>query len=135
MPLAFDRLSNADLLTQGHARIVPPLPQFRPLRSEIPGTIYVLQAPPVMAVKIGFTRAQCATIRAKGLQSGNPYPLKVIAQATALPAQEFALHRLLRAHRLEGEWFEWTPEVSAFVAAMADGIEAALSIISRPPHA
>lgn len=128
MSLSEDRLSNAEMLRHGIATLVEPMPPpevYPPARQEIPGTLYVLQAPPVTAVKIGFTRGP-VEIRVKSLQGANPYPLKVLAQATILPAGEFAVHRLLKEHRLMGEWFDWTPVVAAFVAALPQGIEHAL---------
>jgi len=131
--LALDRMSNEALIKMGLATIIPawrslsavkseaPWP---PVAAEIPGIIYVLRAPPVMAVKIGFTRAAELAHRLKGLQTGNPYPLQIVTQARGLPAQEREIHKTLRLSRLTGEWFEWTPEVERFVEKFSDTIAA-----------
>lgn len=87
------------------------------MASEAPGIIYVLQAPPLMPVKIGFTRTTVSW-RITSLQTGCPYPLKVIAQTKGPPAREREIHTALAAHRLTGEWFDWTPEVQAYVAGL-----------------
>lgn len=132
--LALDRLSSDELVRRGLAQVFPvarpaPSPEpeedeqpaFRLVNADIPGTIYVLQAPPLMPVKIGFTRAERVEYRLTGLQTGCPYPLRVIARATGLPAQERRLHALLDAYRLTGEWFEWTPIVREVVDAIQAG--------------
>lgn len=125
---AFDRLSGDELLRLGLAEIhhaiapsVSPEPEFPPTKAETPGTIYVLQAPPLMPVKIGFTRAERIDFRIQCLQTGCPYPLRVIASATGLPVQERRVHALLAQYRLTGEWFEWTPAVRELVDQIADG--------------
>lgn len=139
--LSLDRLSGPELLRRGIAvvegghALLPPTPAEeqeavmmpRPLPSEVAGIIYALQAPPTMPVKIGFTRASELGYRVKSLQTANPYPLRVVASSPGLSAQERAAHAALASFRLTGEWFEWTPEVSAFVAALSLGIEAALA--------
>lgn len=129
MSLAIDRLSGEKLLELGIATrfaVMPPTPAekaeatFPAIRiaAEIPGIIYILQAPPIMPVKIGFTRAAELTYRVKSLQTGCPYPLLIIAQTTGLPAREREIHALLDADRLTGEWFDWTPRVRAFVESL-----------------
>lgn len=131
--LSIDRLSNEELLRRGIAvyepsKIEPPTPAMQaedrvswaPMYAEVPGIIYVLQAPPLMPVKIGFTRATELAHRLKGLQTGCPYSLKVIAQITGLPAREREIHALLATDRLTGEWFDWTPRVRAFVDSLTE---------------
>jgi hypothetical protein len=128
MSFAEDRLSNEELYVRGIARLYKPPPTpaeealqerlSRPLPADIPGTIYVLQALPLLPVKIGFTRAGELGYRIKHLQTGCPYPLKVIAQTTGLPAREREIHKTLTADRLTGEWFDWTPRVQALIATL-----------------
>jgi hypothetical protein len=136
--LARDRLSSEELLRRGLAVRYPVTaspPTFEPpLRPEIPGLVYVLQAPPLMAVKIGFTRKSRREMhwRVKGIQTGCPYPLKVLARVKALPSQEREAHKLLAADRLTGEWFDWTPRVQAFVAALSKGMAAGLTTTPEP---
>lgn len=140
--LAIDRMSGPELLRLGivvpeggHNMRVPPTPaeeietamMARPCRAEIPGTIYVLQALPILPVKIGFTRARALRHRVTSIQTGVPYPLKVIARAKGLPAHEREVHAVLASDRLSGEWFDWTPRVQAFVQAMRRDLKAALS--------
>ncbi len=128
---ALERLSGAKLVRLGLAEVHPPTwppsnaavlePAFRPTSAETPGTIYVLQAPPLLPVKIGFTRADRIEIRILGLQTGCPYPLQAIATASALPGQERRIHALLKDHRLTGEWFDWTPAVQKMVDRIKAG--------------
>ena len=140
--LAFDRLSGAELMRRGlvtfegghNMRVPTPLPPaLMPapvarahVPAEIPGIIYVMQAPPLMPVKIGFTRAKRLQYRVASIQTGMPYPLKVLAKVKGLPSHEREAHALLADYRLTGEWYEWTPRVQAFVQAMRRGLKAAL---------
>lgn len=137
--LEIDRMSNEEWLTRGIAVRVPVRPPtpaeqaaeqraYQRTRAGTPGIIYVVQAAPVMAVKIGFTRNAELAWRLKGIQTGCPYPLKVLASVKGLPAQEREAHALLSPYRLTGEWFDWTPQVQAFVGALANGIKAALTV-------
>lgn len=93
------------------------------------GTIYVIQALPESPIKIGFTRAENAAARASELQTGNPYPLHVLVTARGTPDQERAAHAALKAERLTGEWFLWSPRIALFVATMPKGIAAALEAV------
>ena len=77
------------------------------------GYVYVLEAHPLTPVKIGYTtelRARIAT-----LQTGCPYPLRCLHLVPAAQKLESWLHRLLRAERLTGEWFEGEATTAALI--------------------
>lgn len=93
------------------------------------GTIYVIQALADSPVKIGFTGSENTAPRLAELQTGNPYPLRVLVTARGTPDQERAAHAALAADRLTGEWFAWSPRVALFVAAMPKGIVAAMEAV------
>lgn len=69
--------------------------------------VYVLQAPPLIPVKIGFTSS--LPERTKTLQTGCPYELRCRCLIPADQSLETWLHRSLKPYRLAGEWFEGEP--------------------------
>jgi hypothetical protein len=69
------------------------------------GFIYFISADyPRFPIKIGFTQRN-NLLRSKGLQTGNPYRLMVLATMPGGYSDERRLHRQFAAQRLEGEWF------------------------------
>lgn len=66
--------------------------------------VYVLEAPPLTPVKIGFTNNVPA--RLASLQTGCPYPLRVRYVIPGNQTLETWLHRYMRSERLCGEWFD-----------------------------
>lgn len=72
------------------------------------GTLYAIRAEGTSLVKIGYTRGSIEK-RLQNLQTGQPFPLQVIA---TLPVEsdarhkEALLHAFLATERRRGEWFE-----------------------------
>ena len=78
-------------------------PPSRPIQS---GRVYFVgRADNVGPVKIGFTIGDPEK-RVAELQTGHPYPLTVYHAVEGTPRMERKLHAQLKAHRLQGEWFE-----------------------------
>lgn len=73
--------------------------------------VYIIQSgnKPRSPIKIGVTHS--LDRRVEALQTGNPYPLKVLAaivcknKSDAYSLESF-FHRCLRKHRMQGEWFK-----------------------------
>lgn len=86
------------------------------LATENFGYVYAIHCEKANAVKIGVTR-QSPKARMSELQTGNPFTLTLIAYH----ACEFVfdlernIHQYLSKFYMEREWFEYTPEVSAFI--------------------
>jgi hypothetical protein len=71
----------------------------------VTSVIYFMQSGRGGPIKIGFTECT-AERRLAELQTGNPSELIVLTVLSGTQAQEKELHRLLAAHRIQGEWFE-----------------------------
>lgn len=84
--------------------------------------IYFIQAGSHDApVKIGYSSSRDPEKRRKELQTGNPYRLRVIGvipEGTVSREQE--LHYKFRSASLEGEWFDYTPELREFVITQTE---------------
>jgi hypothetical protein len=109
-----------------------------------PAGVYFVQAGDDGPIKIGVARASIPA-RLKSLQTGNPAPLRLLGYlphescdallvrwrqdgirsgAIAWAHQsrvsvEVVLHGMFAEGRLEGEWFEPTPELLSFIEAYA----------------
>lgn len=81
-----------------------------------PKLVYVLRAGKEPPVKIGT--AQDVAARIAVLQTGNPYPLKVLCALPGGQPLEVVLHRYLAGSRLTGEWFDG-PRVRDALARIA----------------
>lgn len=64
-------------------------------------------------VKIGIAKDPQGRLR--DLQVGCPFPLKLLATVSGGMEKEQRLHEELQEFRMEGEWFQPTPEVFAVV--------------------
>lgn len=95
------------------------------------GILYVVQGDIGAPVKIGFTAHHYLELRLAALQTGNASRLRMIAQAEGFFWQEKAAHAALAGERVAGEWFAWAPRTAAFVAALPDGISAALAAVTH----
>lgn len=73
-------------------------------------------------VKIGRTSSGNASARLEQLQTGNPYPLELLA--TTRKHAEGELHARFAATRLLGEWFEPTPDLLALIQACREDEDA-----------
>src|SRR5262249_23019882 len=67
--------------------------------------IYIIGAPEIRPVKIG--RSIDPSRRISRLQTGSPFPLKVLWQHAGDVVLEIALHRELGSYRVHGEWFDF----------------------------
>ena len=78
----------------------------------MPRQVYVIHAEGTDLHKIGV--AVCAKKRLQTLQKGFPYRLDLVAVVDVPPGEIFQyerhLHRLMADCRVEGEWFEFSPE-------------------------
>ncbi len=70
-------------------------------------------------VKIGWSRNVVARI--SQLQTANPEPISLLGVMPGGLALERQLHRQFHDARLAGEWFEKTPELVAYIAAIGGG--------------
>jgi hypothetical protein len=66
-------------------------------------------------VKIGYS-ADDPGRRLEQLQTGNPRPLRLIAQYRGERYHERYLHQRFDGHHVRGEWFQLTPEILAFLS-------------------
>ena len=75
-------------------------------------SIYFIRSP-LGRVKIGIS---ChPSTRLRELQTAHSERLELVGYATGTRYNERRLHHELAAHRLNGEWFDWTPEVESAV--------------------
>lgn len=78
--------------------------------------IYFIQATPSGPIKIGTTTGNPHR-RMKIIQTGCPWPVKMLGAIYGSHAQERLIHRTLSYFRTQGEWFEPHPKVLAAVEA------------------
>lgn len=89
------------------------------------GTLYAIRAEGTSLVKIGYTKGPVEK-RLKTLQTGQPFPLRVIAtQQIDQNARQTEgwLHAFLKQERRRGEWFELNLEPEAFADLIARAIQ------------
>jgi hypothetical protein len=86
----------------------------------VSGFVYFVQATNGGPIKIGYTASDPAN-RLKSIQTGSPFPLRVIASRAGTRFDEAELHDALAKQRLSGEWFD-----------EADLMRAALERIAAP---
>jgi hypothetical protein len=81
----------------------------------------------IYAVKCGkwikFGKADDVAKRMAGLQCGNPYKLKLLAQADWADEEEGNIHEFLAPHRHKGEWFKDCIASRKIVDLMKDNVE------------
>ena len=81
----------------------------------VEGVIYVIEAVGCRRVKIGFTKGDPAD-RCAQLQTGAPFPLRVVTSFPGTMRDESDLHARFAVHRIEQtEWFLYSPEVEFFL--------------------
>lgn len=80
------------------------------------GFVYfaVIGYPYVTHVKIGFTKGDPEK-RIKGLQTGCPFPIKLLGYVFGNVHREQELHDVMRDERVFGEWFEYTDFVKRVI--------------------
>lgn len=81
------------------------------------GKIYFIEAVGCGRIKVGFTKGDPAE-RCRSLQTGCPFPLRVIAVFRGSQRGESELHRQWAALRVAGnvEWFVDDPTIRSFIA-------------------
>ena len=85
--------------------------------------VYFLEAPPLPAVKIGYTRSPASLlVRIAVLQPGCPYQLRPILVVAGSIHLEQDTHRLFAAERLKGEWFERSERIDRLIAILRSGV-------------
>lgn len=88
------------------------------------GTLYAIRAEGTSLVKIGYTTGSVQK-RLKTLQTGQPFPLRVIATVpveTEVRDKEALLHAFLATERRRGEWFELALQSEDFAALLQRAI-------------
>lgn len=81
------------------------------------GFVYFIQAEPVEAVKIGYSRYHPRE-RMRALQLGCPTPLKLTAFIEGSMKDEDALHRAFAHLRIHTEWFRLEGELAHLLAQL-----------------
>jgi hypothetical protein len=78
------------------------------------GVVYFVGAAESGPVKVGFTSDRTVESRLAQLQTGSHEHLVVLGAVDAGPAVERAIHNVLSAHTVRGEWFEREPALALF---------------------
>lgn len=78
------------------------------------GVVYFVGASTSGPVKIGFTTDRTAESRVAQLQTGSHEKLVILGTIEAGPAVERAIHSVLSAHSVRGEWFEREPALALY---------------------
>jgi hypothetical protein len=71
-------------------------------------------------IKIGFTNGDTAASaygRVRTLQTGHPWPLRLVHATDGKGSTEKALHRRFAPYRMMGEWFHLSEEILAWIEA------------------
>lgn len=93
------------------------------------GKVYFIEC--AGRIKIGFTAD--VKSRIKGLSTGSAHDLTVIAAIDGSVHLERAIHRILKAHRQRGEWFDDCPAVRGMISDLQlRGIES-IGFVEPPP--
>lgn len=88
-------------------------------KREAAGVVYFIREKGTGCIKIGKTTDVRGRI--KGLQTGSPQGLQLLAVVPGYTEVEDRMHRRFAAHRVSGEWFRPAAELLAFI----DGVLAA----------
>jgi hypothetical protein len=86
--------------------------EARRLQRESQGLVYIAGAGP-NTVKIGFTTNM--RVRLKGLATGSPAEIEVLAVFPGTTADERELHQRFAKDHLRGEWFRLSAEIAEFI--------------------
>lgn len=82
---------------------------------EDPVVYFIAAGDPPKAVKIGHARN--VRQRLVGIQTGNHERVRLVGTLPGGPALERVMHRRFAHLHLRGEWFLWSDEIAAVVAA------------------
>jgi hypothetical protein len=80
---------------------------------------YIGETAPVY-IKIGFSRYDPHK-RLKNLQTGCPFPIKLLGFVIGRMVQEEELHDVLKDYRIQGEWFDYSDYVERIVRSQLEG--------------
>jgi hypothetical protein len=80
----------------------------------VAGRVYFIEAVGTGTVKIGYTEGDPED-RLKQLQTGCPNQLRVAAWMAGRQEDEAELHKLFARHRVNGEWFNLSPELTTAI--------------------
>lgn len=84
--------------------------------------VYVVEAPPLPAVKIGFVKSGLTVCdRISTLQTGCPYPIELVAISEGSRYLENLAHWRFAPERMVGEWFERSERVERFIDLLRAG--------------
>lgn len=78
------------------------------------GVVYFVGAAKSGPIKVGFSTDRTVESRLTQLQTGSHEELVVLGTIAAGPAVERAIHNVLSAHAVRGEWFEREPALALF---------------------
>jgi hypothetical protein len=82
--------------------------------------VYFVRAGADGPIKIGFTSRDVAE-RISGLQTGCPWPIKLIGTISGSRADEGRLHEIFAAYRGDGEWFSAAQPLLDAIEALVAG--------------
>ena len=92
--------------------------RFECNRTEWPadGFVYfaVIGEPYITHVKVGFTTSDPEK-RVKSLQTGCPFPIKLLGYVFGSLEREHELHDVFASDRLSGEWFAYSERVAEII--------------------
>lgn len=94
-----------------------------------PTSLYVIAPHDRSVLKVGMS-ADVAR-RLAQIQASSATPLSVIATRSGDRADEAAIHRQLREHRMHGEWFHDTPVVRATLRAAGFSFTSHVSLVFK----
>lgn len=80
---------------------------------------FITLGEPAIWVKIGWTKSSPFS-RMATLQTGCPYPMRMMGFVLATIGLEQDLHDVLREARRQGEWFEYTDRVARILQSHLD---------------
>jgi Meiotically Up-regulated Gene 113 (MUG113) protein len=73
-------------------------------------------------IKIGYTDDPNLQDRFSGIQTGNPYPLRVLGViASGTYRSEGLIHQKFSSTRMRGEWFKCTDTLRTFIEKYSTG--------------
>lgn len=96
-------------------------------QDEEPAFVYFISDQLGGPVKIGTTKH--LRERTLWLQGGYPHPLHVLGVLSGDYQLEAEMHRRFAASRLQGEWFQRTPELMEFIRHDAMNYDAGVSVV------
>lgn len=100
-------------------RVIEIYGEPKPYRPRVEGFVYFIQAEGGGPVKIGW--AKRPKKRLSSIQTSHKDRLVIRKLVAARTEAEAKFHKRFAKSRLQGEWFEATPDLVAFMAAEISG--------------